>query len=186
MKAGSSRIIIGFTFALALAAGVAAGVLVTRYVGSFTTSTTTPSTGSGIPANPSLDDLQLTDSQRFRIQKIWEGVKETSDQSYRAANQLQRNFDDKVQHLLTPDQMTQYREYYKEYQQQWFKLQNDRDGAVKKAIEETKTLLSDDQRQKYDVILKSRLGQPSGTAPSSGAQPEVPKTAAKKSGGSEL
>jgi hypothetical protein len=158
-------------------------VLATRFAATFTP----PPAGSTISANPTLDDLQLTDAQRARIQKIWEGVKDASDQSYRQANQLQRQFDDKVQRLLTPEQMKQYQEYYKQYQQDFFKLQSERDAAVKKAIEETKTLLSDDQRQKYDVILKSRLGQPSGTAPSSGVlQPGVPSTVSVKSGGSEL
>ena len=182
MKTGSSRVIFGFAFLLALAAGVAAGVLVTRYVGSITS----PPPPSGVSANPTLDDLQLTDVQRAQIQKIWEGVKETSDRSYHDATQLQIHFDEKVQRLLTPEQMSEYQQYYKEYQQQFFKLQNDREAAVKKAIIQTKTLLSEDQRQKYDVILKSRLGQPSGTAPSTGVPPEIPKTAAEKSRGSEL
>ena len=183
MKAGRSRILFALAFVLALAAGVAAGVLAKR----FATTLTAPVTSPGISANPTLDDLQLTESQRVQIQKIWEGVKDASDQSYRQANQLQRQFDDKVQRLLTPEQMKQYQEYYRQYQQDFFKLQSERDTAVKKAIEETKTLLSDDQRQKYDVILKSRLGQPSGTAPSSGvSQPGVPGTVSVKSGGSEL
>ena len=173
MKAGRSRILFAFAFMLALAAGVAAGVLATRFAATFTS----PATTSTVGATPTLDDLQLSDVQRTRIQKIWEGVKNESDQSYRQANQLQRQFDDKVQRLLTPDQIKQYQEYYRVYQQDFFKLQNERDAAVKKAIEETKTLLSDDQRQKYDVILKNRLGPPSGTAPSSGAQqPDVPRT----------
>ena len=183
MRAGSSRVISVFAFALALVAGIAAGVLATRYAGSFVST----SPGSGVPANPTLDDLQLTDSQRTQIQKIWEGVKDTSDQSYKDAGHLQRQFDDKVQHLLTPEQMKEYQEYYKQYYAEYLRLQTERDTAVKKAIEQTKTLLSDDQRQKYDVILKSRLGQPSGTAPSTVVPRDLPSTAAQKqSGGSEL
>jgi len=182
MKAGSSRIKFRFAFALALAAGVAAGVLATRYVSSITP--TTP--GSVVSLNPTFDDLQLTDGQRAQIQKIWEGVKDASDQSYRDANHLQRQFDDKVQRLLTPEQMKQYQEFYKDYYNDYQRLYGERDAAVKKAIEQTKTLLSDDQRQKYDVILKSRLGHPSGTAPSSVAQPDLPRTVSRKPGGSEL
>jgi len=183
MKAGSSRFLFALSFALALAAGVAAGVMVARFAGSFA-STPPP---SGTPATPTLDDLQLTDAQRTQIQKIWEGVKEKSDQSYQEANQLQRQFDDRVQKLLTPEQLKQYSQFHDEYQKRFFKLQSDRDAAVKKAIEQTKTLLSDDQRRKYDVILKSRLGPPSGTAPSTVAPREIPSTASKKpSGGPEL
>jgi len=180
MRAGSSRIIFTFAFALALVAGIAAGVLATRYVSSFTPITPI----AGVPGT--LDDLQLSDIQRAQVQKIWEGVKETSDESYREANRLQLQFDDKVQGLLTADQQKQYKIFHDDYQKQFFKLHSERDAAVKKAIEETKTLLSDDQRQKYDVILKSRLGQPSGTAPSSGANSQMPRTASKESGGSEL
>ena len=175
MRAGSSRFIFAIAFALALAAGVAAGVLATRF-----------SSFQVAPPPSTLEDLQLTGAQRGQIQKIWEGVKELSDQSYDQANQLQQHLNQKTQALLTPEQKDQYAGFYKEYQRQFLKLQSDRDAAVKKAIEDTKTLLSDDQRQKYDVILKSRLGRPGGTLPSTVDPSDMPRTAANKPGGSEF
>jgi hypothetical protein len=95
------------------------------------------------------------------------------------SNRIQQQFDESIKSILTSEQMERYKTFHDEYQRQHFKLQGERDAAVKKAIEETKTLLSDDQRQKYDAILKSRLGPPSGTAPSTLTPPEMPKTAAK-------
>jgi hypothetical protein len=178
MRAGKSRVIFAIAFALALIAGITTGILATRY---------SISQAAPVPAAiPTLADLQLTDAQRDQIQKIWEDVKTTSDNSYQNASRLQQELDRKTQDMLTPEQKERYATFYQEYQQQNLKLQSNRDEAVKKAVDDTKTLLSDEQRQKYDAILKSRLGQERDPAGTVGSPVELPKTAATQPAGSEL
>ena len=40
-----------------------------------------------------------------------------------------------------------------------------REQSFKKAVEETKNILDEQQRQKYDQILKTRVGQAAATQP---------------------
>jgi hypothetical protein len=158
-------------------AGAAAGVLATRYA---TIQSPAPTTSIA-----TLDDLQLSPEQRERIQKIWEGVKQTSDQSYQKATRIQQELEQKRLDLLTPEQKQKYAKDYEEYRNQYLTLQADRDVAVKKAIEATKSLLSDGQRQTYDAILKNRLGHPDEALPQ-GHLSDLPKTAATRPAGTEL
>jgi Spy/CpxP family protein refolding chaperone len=179
MRAGKSRAIFATAFALALIAGIAAGILATRY--------SLSQAAAGPAVIPTLDDLQLTPNQRDQIQKIWEGVKNASDDSYKTATRLQHQLDQKTLDLLTPEQKERYAVFHNEYQQEYLKLQAARDEAVKKAIDETKTLLSNDQRQKYDAILRSRLGHANEPVPSMGPSVELPNaSAATRPAGSEL
>ena len=178
MRTGRSRVIFATAFILALIAGAAAGVLATRFAGS--------QSGAGVSTIPTLEDLQLTSDQRDHIQKIWEGVKNASDESYQQATTLQQQLEKKTLDLLNPEQQERYAKIYQEYQKRFLSLQSDRDKAVKKAVEDTKTLLSDSQRQKYDVILKNRLGRWGDTAPSQAEPMAMPKTSTTRPSGMEL
>ena len=142
------RIIVAAAFALALIAGVAAGVLATRF-----------SSSPVIPAISTLDDLQLSPDQRDRVRQIWEKVRDESDDLYKQAQQLQHEHDEKILNLLTPQQKKQYQEIYDVDRDRYSRLMGDRQATLKKAIEDTRKLLSEAQQQKYDEILKTRLGR---------------------------
>lgn len=163
------RIIFSAAFALALIAGVAAGVLATRFIGR----------SPPVFASSTLDDLELSTRQRDQIKHIWEQVLDRSDDLYRRAQDLQQNHEDRIFKLLTPEQQKQYNEIYNQDRETYSRLLAQRQEAIKKAINDTRTLLSESQRQKYDVILKSRLGRSAdaGTvwlsAPA-GTQPAIP------------
>lgn len=164
------RIIFSAAFALALIAGVAAGVLATRFIGR-----SAPISAS----SNTLDDLDLSSQQRDQIKLIWEQVLDRSDDLYRRARDLQQNHENKIVKLLTPDQQKQYSEIYNQDRETYSRLLAQRQEAIKKAINDTRTLLSESQRQKYDVILKSRLGRSADagavwlSAPA-GTQPAIP------------
>jgi hypothetical protein len=143
------RIIFSAAFALALIAGAAAGVLATRFASQSTV----------VPGVTTLDDLQLSSDQRDRIKQIWENVRDQSEDLYKRAEALQREHDDKVFKLLTPEQQKQYKQIYDQDRDTYARLMAERQATVKKAVNDTKNLLSDTQRQKYDVILKNRLGK---------------------------
>jgi len=182
MRAGSSRIIFGFAFVLALAAGVAAGVLATRF--SIAQPQVPPLPNNSVI--PTLDELQLSDDQRARIQKVWEGVKDLSDTSYRQANRLQQQFDDKVKAILTPQQMDQYTTFYDEYQREFHKLERDRDAAVKKLSKRRKPYCPMISGKSMMRSSRAGWGNPNSTIPSTEMRPELPNTAAKGTAGSEL
>lgn len=149
MAPGRLRIIFSAAFALALIAGVAAGVLATRFI----------NRPAPVSAVSTLDDLQLSAGQREQIKQIWESVLDQSDDLFKQAQTLQQAHDDKIFKLLTPDQQKQYNEIYNQDRDTYARLLAQRQSAIKKAINDTRKLLSESQREKYDVILKSRLGR---------------------------
>jgi len=157
MRRSTIALIITGCFALALIGGGAAGILLTRFV----TPRNTQSTQS---AALTLDDLQLSNSQRDQIRQIWEGVKDMSDEYAKEANQLKQQREDKLYGLLDKEQQEKFSKANQEYNDRISKLKSDRQKALQKAIESTRKLLSDHQRQTYDAILKERLGSVSDAA----------------------
>jgi Spy/CpxP family protein refolding chaperone len=145
------RILFSAAFALALIAGAAAGVLAMRFL--FHPAPASTATAS------TLDDLNLSPAQREQIKQIWEKVLEQSDELYKRTQALQDEHDNKIFKLLTPDQQKQYSQIYNQDRETYAKLRAQRDAALKKAVNDTRRLLSDSQRDKYDGILKSRLGR---------------------------
>jgi hypothetical protein len=166
-----TRIFFAAAFALALIAGAAAGILAMRFARQPATATSSATT---------LDDLGLSVDQREHIKQIWEKVRDQSDDMYRQAQKLQDADKQRIVKLLTPEQLKQYQEIYNQDLDVYARLVADRKAAVKKAIQDTRSLLSASQQQKYDEILKSRLGRDaeSGSvwlsAPSAATQPAKP------------
>jgi hypothetical protein len=166
-----TRIFFAISFALALVAGAAAGILAMRYAGQ--TATTSP-------AASTLDDLQLSANQREQIRQIWEKVRQQSDEMYRRAQELQDADKQRIVKLLTHEQLKQYEDIYNQDRDAYSRLVADWKSTTKKAIQQTRTLLSDSQQKKYDAILKSRLGRDaeSGSvwlsAPSAATRPAAP------------
>ena len=162
MKAGSIRFVVILLFVLALAAGVTAGLLASRYAAR----SDTP-----VISNTPLSELGLSIEQAQKIRTLWEKVKEDSDQSYVQANRLQQEQQRELLNLLTDEQKAKYSKINLDYQEKITKLKADRDLALKNAFDETRRLLSPGQRDRYDAILKSRLGQ--GADPTQEVRPAV-------------
>ena len=162
MNATRIRIIVAGTFALALLGGAAAGLLAARF--SLPLSGVQASAGTTAHAQPiSLADLRLSAQQREQIRHIWEEVRGVSDECYTQAQQLNQQKDDKVLALLDDRQRKQYEQIYRDYSDHYTRLMAKRERTLKKAIDQTKELLSESQRQTYDEILASRLGPAHGS-----------------------
>jgi hypothetical protein len=75
--------------------------------------------------------------------------------SYETADQLNRQRDEAIQAMLTPDQKAQFEKLTRDFADRFTRLRKDRDAAFSQAVEQTRKLLADDQRQKYDELLKA-------------------------------
>jgi Spy/CpxP family protein refolding chaperone len=148
---GRIRIIFSAAFALALIAGAAAAVLAMRFI-------SRPAPAPTATAS-TLDDLGLSPAQREQIKQIWEKVLSQSDDLYTRTKALQADHDNRIFKLLTPEQKKQYDEIYNQDRETYARLRAQHDARLKKAINDTRMLLSDSQRGKYDGILKNRLGR---------------------------
>jgi len=147
-------------FVLALGAGVMGDRLATRLA------VASPGSGghggwdNGVGERSTLSaDLGLSASQQEQMRNIWEGVRDLSHDSFEQAQILQNERDAKVVDLLSDDQRKSYQELARSYADQVEALKKKRDAAFAKAVEDTRRLLNDFQRQKYDKILNERLGR---------------------------
>jgi uncharacterized membrane protein len=103
------------------------------------------------------DQLQLSDEQKQQMQQIWaDAVPHNRDQAMEKRRALQKQRDDAVRALLTPAQQTKFDKIVEQYEAAQADLQKERGKAVQEAIAKTKLILNDQQRAKYEEILKRR------------------------------
>ena len=155
MKSGISRFIIVIAFVLALAGGVAAGMLGVRM-----SSHQVPASTSAAPALAA--QLQLTGDQQQQIRTIWEHVQQVASESTEEAKSLDRTRQNKLLELLTDEQKERFKPIDQEYRNGYVALMARRERVMGDAIEQTRQLLTDSQRKKYDALLAERKGRNHG------------------------
>jgi Spy/CpxP family protein refolding chaperone len=167
--------LIGLTV-LALGAGVAAGMLASRVTPP--SSSENPATAPATPVDrtPLVQELNLTPEQRDRMREIWEGVRGDVHETFADAQRLQRQRDDALVALLTDEQKAQFEKISKDFKDQFDQLTRKRDKVFQSAVERTRQLLNDEQRKRYEAILKTSVG-PDGRPHEPGLPPTPPTTA---------
>jgi Spy/CpxP family protein refolding chaperone len=165
MKQSRLRIgLVGLTV-LALAAGVTAGLLAARLP---------IATEAPLPPPPGdrtalAEELGLSPEQREQMREIWEGVRKQVHDAYDDAQRLQGQRDDAMLALLNAEQKAQFESIAKDYADQFAALTKKREQAFKDALARTNKLLNDEQRKKYEQILRSHA--PPGPAGGAGPGP---------------
>src|SRR5262245_57415658 len=161
---------------LALCAGLAAGLL-TSHLPPVSGSDATGSPPLAQPPPPMLDrtalveELQLTPEQRDQMREIWEGVRVKVHQTFEDAQQIQKQRDDALVAILTEEQKAQFERISHDYADRFDKLTRARDQAFADAVERTKKVLNDEQRRKYEQILKDHVGPERVSAAGIGRSP---------------
>jgi Spy/CpxP family protein refolding chaperone len=148
--------VIGVT-ALALCAGVVAGMVAARLPA--TGSAAKPGASAPGDASPAglAEQLDLSTDQREQMRHIWEGVRDDVRQSFESAEALQRQRDEAVATMLTDAQKEKFAKIAREYSDRFDALRRRRDDRFANAVERTRNLLNDQQRRKYDELLKAHV-----------------------------
>ena len=149
-----AKLILTFLFVLTLSSGLVAGMLVSRVP--VKTPVSAPS------RSPLSEALKLTDDQNEKMRKIWEGVRNNVDDCFTQAQDVQKHRDEAVMKMLTPEQKVSYAKYQQDCSDSLSSLRNRRDTMFQEAVAETKKILTDPQKDKYEEILQHRLGQSGG------------------------
>jgi Spy/CpxP family protein refolding chaperone len=153
MRTRKGNSLLMMVFALALGAGVLAGALAAR----LPSARSTPAApASSTPASPLAEALGLTPEQHEQMRKIWEGVRESMRDSFDRAQELQKDRDQQVFALLTPEQQAAYNKITRAHRDELERLERQRRELFQNAVTRTKAMLNGTQRQKYDAILKDR------------------------------
>lgn len=167
--------------ALAMSAGVVAGLLASRLpsaAGQQPAATNPVQTAPPAAFERTLaDELQLRPAQREQMREIWEGVRGTVHDTFTDAQNLQKERDEALVALLNDEQRVKFAKISKDYADRFEALTKKRDRTFEEAVEKTKQILDEPQREKYDEILKThvRRGPPAGLPPPPGPPPDAPK-----------
>ena len=102
----------------------------------------------------------LSPDQREQIKKIWSTVLEGGPRAFEQRQRIEQEFRDKAVALFTPDQRAKYDQIIADYEKALATIDAERDDRFRKAIADTKSLLNDEQKKKYDEILTRHAGPP--------------------------
>ncbi len=154
-------LLIGLT-ALALCAGVVAGIVYARLpAGSIVKTDNSPPPPMLPPDGPGerslADELQLTPEQRVQMRGIWEGVRDKVHRAFDEAQDLQRQRDERIAAMLNDEQKARFQKLSQEFADRYDQLAKERNEAFDSAVDKTKKLLNEEQRKKYEQILKTHV-----------------------------
>lgn len=139
--------------ALALGAGIVGGLLVAKLPSASASNTHPP---RGTDRSPLGDELELSAAQREQVREIWEGVRSEVHQTFDKAKDLERRREEALIGLLTDAQKEKFEQLASGFAIEFDTLREDRDRLFESAVEKTKQLLNEQQRGKYEEILKTR------------------------------
>ena len=138
-------------FVVALGAGVVAGMLASRLP------------AAGAPENSDNtwlpEKLQLSPQQQEQMRGIWENATDTVHNCSDNRARLQKDFDEAVFEMLSPEQKARHNDLRNEYQKRIKILEADQAAAFNRAVAQTNRILTPEQQKKYQQILNERLGQ---------------------------
>ncbi|HUS57239.1 MAG TPA: hypothetical protein VM141_01185 [Planctomycetota bacterium] len=142
-----TKLVVLLGFCTAFAAGAAAGM-------TFTRATHRPPHLSYLSR-----ELDLTSRQREQMQQIWsEVLRAPMRPEHEQRQALQREKEEALLELLTPEQKTKRNEIVQEHDRKIAELAAARKRAFDEAVQQTKQMLTEPQREKYEEMLKQRAG----------------------------
>ena len=141
------------TFIVALSAGVGGGVVLSRHL------SLTAIQPVSAPDHSSLaEDLQLSAEQREQMRRIWEGAQVRGKIYYDEVQKLQKGRDDEMVALLNVEQKARFEKIAHDYADRFSDLINRREAMFDDAVNETRKILNPTQRERYEQILRNRVG----------------------------
>jgi hypothetical protein len=101
------------------------------------------------------NELRLTAPQQEQMKTIWSNPAITRPDLPKQFHDCDHQRDEAIQNLLSPEQKLQFEQIKRDHDAKVAALTADRNQAMRDAEDETRLMLSEDQRKKYDEILKA-------------------------------
>lgn len=98
-------------------------------------------------------ELGLTSEQRDHLDKIWSAVAKANDQDERR-RRYRRERDEAIADLVPPERLGAYDGVIEQYQDRIEALERKSREAYHTAVEQTKQILTSEQRARYEALLK--------------------------------
>lgn len=155
------KLLLVLSFVLTLGAGIVVGMGLNKAVigGSPVVNGPTPPPLAP-PPNPGswfVKELGLSAEQSEQMKSIWSQAMEgTGRELFDRRRSLYRDRDKAIEAIYTEDQRTERERIRREYDAKLAENSKERDKLVQTAVEKTKAMLSDEQRAKYEKMLRER------------------------------
>lgn len=153
-------------FILAMAAGGAIGLITARSLTG--ASAPGPVVEGDVPPSPGprqsrdrrawlAEELSLTPEQQMKMEEIWSGLARGGGrEQFEQFRNLVRQRDDAIIALFTPEQKAEYERLMGDYDAKFEAHNAERDRAFQQAVDQTKAILTDEQRQRYEELMSRR------------------------------
>ena len=102
-------------------------------------------------------ELNLTPEQRTQMREIWSGLRGAMRRDRRKRRDaLREERNDAIRSLLNENQVPKYEDILQEYSRKMDELAEQRKKRFDEAVKRTKSILTEEQRAKYEELLKKR------------------------------
>jgi hypothetical protein len=120
-------------------------------------------------------ELGLSAEQRKALDGIWSAVAKANDQDERRRN-FRRERDEAISHLVPPERLGAYDEIIDTYTDRIEALERKSREAYESAVEQTKQILTSEQRTRYEELLKRHSWVPGARDRRAGRRSETRAT----------
>jgi hypothetical protein len=120
-------------------------------------------------------ELGLSPEQRKTLDGIWSAVAKANDQDERRRN-FRRERDEAIAHLVPPERLAAYDEIIDTYTDRVEALERTSRDAYESAVEQTKQILTPEQRTRYEELLKRHKWGPGARDRHAGRRSETRAT----------
>ena len=142
-----TKLVLVLAFLVVMAAGAVVGMAVDRSMLRAGAPTVPPP-----PTRPAFPQFpKINPEQKAKIDEIWAAVDALRYQRFTARHDLDVKRAQEIQALLSPEQKEKYEAIQTNYRLDVQKLEQNLQDAVKKAEEQTRAVLNDEQRKQYDI-----------------------------------
>jgi len=102
------------------------------------------------------EELKLTAPQQEQLREIWSNVVKEGPGGGQRWSQLDKQRDQEVRSLLTPEQLSRYDQILRDHRNRLDAMRAETRKRVEEAERRTREILTDSQRIKYDEITRKR------------------------------
>jgi hypothetical protein len=141
-----TKLALVLAFLVVMAAGAVVGMAVDRSIRAEAPQVQPPPTRPAFPQFP-----KISPEQKTKIDEIWAAVDKLRYERFSARHELDVKRAQDIQALLSPEQKERYEAIQAKYRLDVQKLEQNLQDAVKKAEDETRAVLNDEQRKQYDI-----------------------------------
>lgn len=149
-----AKVVVIIGFVIAFSAGLVAGLRIQQ-----PKVIADPGTGKTEPPKPKswlARQLNLTPEQDEQVKKIWEAAMRSQPDRREDPRQLFREREEAVAALIAPEDKPAYDKIMKEFSDKMSRSGRDREKAFEAAVAQTKAVLTAEQVNKYEELLKKR------------------------------